>query len=616
MASEPAYGYPPAPARVQQTPSQTGGGTPQGFVTDASGRGTSAGHRSPPKTVLNADHYANIHKDDPMNGAQDGGGVGGLSDTVDLPNMTAEEAERVWSSLASDEDRELFIRLWCARHQHNLPSQSPVLDMDTDMSESTPRVPSQAATVEAVPRSNGQGILPTRPSMSDKQPDVSRLSDVRVSMRASQRTTPTTSKGKGREHEPGAGPSGLMQAASDSPNRTAQGNLAVKLLDNFHGLTERMDATERLQQSILNTVQDMNQTLAGLGSSTAFPTRPNPSSGLRSSTPSRPGPRRSSRKSYSKSARVSISQVEREDFTEEINMVTSGDESGEDRSNPTPNSSPAIVGRHLEAKLLKIKKLDDLPKRFPSLTDEELTQYDAVVGSFINESNFRIDFTRGWNRCSFNREARQYAIDHFLECTKGGAYCGSTIPKRYLNEYQVGMALDSHMAYMRAQYKRLVNPDADKDKKDKTRKAANTRRNTLYISRLDALERRKLQRHYRLFDKVKAEHMSGDEAVMDATGLRKQRPYSFKIVDADWASAAWKRFMRSLDAMNIEDHEDTGGNGPRVRIEQIPPLVEKRKPPKGLPRNCYDADWIAKQKPHAILALEIQDYDYDFSMST
>ncbi|KAI0665803.1 hypothetical protein C8Q78DRAFT_985690, partial [Trametes maxima] len=120
--------------------------------------------------------------------------------------------------------------------------------------------------------------------------------------------------------------------------------------------------------------------------------------------------------------------------------------------------------------------------------------------------------------------------------------------------------------------------------------------------------------HMSLFSRLKAENMSGDEAVMNENGLKKKRPYCFNIIDASWEGAAWKRFVRSLDAMYVEDRGDRGGNAPRVRIEPNPPRTEKRVAPKGLPRNCYDAEWVAKQKPHFLESLDIQDHDYDFSL--
>ncbi|KAI0366121.1 hypothetical protein BV20DRAFT_952825 [Pilatotrama ljubarskyi] len=141
---------------------------------------------------------------------------------------------------------------------------------------------------------------------------------------------------------------------------------------------------------------------------------------------------------------------------------------------------------------------------------------------------------------------------------------------------------------------------------------------------MKVLERRGLTRHYALFDGLKAAHMSGDEPMDDdekqRLGLDNTQPSRrlFVVIEGEWESSEWKRFMRSLDAMNLEDkaHADPGGNQSRVRIDSSTCRIAKNRPvPKGLWRNCYNQAWLAKQKPHFIDSLNVRDMDYDFSLT-
>lgn len=57
-----------------------------------------------------------------------------------------------------------------------------------------------------------------------------------------------------------------------------------------------------------------------------------------------------------------------------------------------------------------------------------------------------------------------------------------------------------------------------------------------------------------------------------------------------------------------------GGNVPRTRVFRAG-CVEEGTAPIGLWRNCYDAEWLARQPEYIVRELEIIPEDYDFGLS-
>ena len=128
-----------------------------------------------------------------------------------------------------------------------------------------------------------------------------------------------------------------------------------------------------------------------------------------------------------------------------------------------PNLMQACVRYHLKRKLLKYKHIKSLPKKHPTLTAEEVKQYDACDEDFFTPDKFRIDFVRGWKSFNFNVEAREFFIDHFLETVQGGAYSDPPIPTHLITRACVGRLLDAHMPHLRSEFKKYASPLTDKD---------------------------------------------------------------------------------------------------------------------------------------------------------
>lgn len=138
---------------------------------------------------------------------------------------------------------------------------------------------------------------------------------------------------------------------------------------------------------------------------------------------------------------------------------------------------------HLKRKLLKYKNVKSLPRKYPTLTKEELKEYEELEDDFFTPGTFRIDFVRGWKRFAFNAEAREFFIDHFIESWQGGAYREPPIPECFITRDWIGRILDAHMPHLRAQYKKYASPmtdhDIEKETKRKLRKRNAARQHTV-----------------------------------------------------------------------------------------------------------------------------------------
>ncbi len=136
-------------------------------------------------------------------------------------------------------------------------------------------------------------------------------------------------------------------------------------------------------------------------------------------------------------------------------------------------------------------------------------------------------------------------------------------------------------------------------------------------TRIRALERRGLKDKLKLFTKLDNTHMSDDE--YEKLGPTKRHPALFNSIRPIWRSQALGEFLHDLDDAHREDwaapvgNRATPGNPPRTRVE-AEGRVGSGPVPRRLWRNCYDAEWLKKQRPHFVADLEIIDKDFDFSL--
>ena len=138
---------------------------------------------------------------------------------------------------------------------------------------------------------------------------------------------------------------------------------------------------------------------------------------------------------------------------------------------------------HVWNELLRVKSAHELVQKCRPLTDDQYQQYLAITEEFINKDNFTFDFTRGWERCKWNREARKFAAKHFVESVKGGMYQKQPLPHHLVTETIAGEVLDMVMVHIFRLYSensKLPTPQRQaKALLNLERKRADTRRSTV-----------------------------------------------------------------------------------------------------------------------------------------
>ncbi|CDO77466.1 hypothetical protein BN946_scf184881.g10 [Trametes cinnabarina] len=276
--------------------------------------------------------------------------------------------------------------------------------------------------------------------------------------------------------------------------------------------------------------------------------------------------------------------------------------------------------RNLLESMLDIPDWSKAESLYPTLTQEEVTQYLERTGEFVcTEDNFYVDFERSWKKFALNKEARQVFIDKYLKSVAGGAYLSNPTPPHLLTPETIGEVLDNHMTYCRQRWRRSVKPlDGDVAEQRAKRSAQRSRQRTLHESRIVTLRRHGHRRHLRLFALLEPVHMSGDET----DGPEKKHPSVFRITIARWQSEAFRNFLWAIDAQYRADWEHprerrrTPGNEPRVRVLPAGGTDSATEcvAPIGLPRNCYDEGWLASLSAPTVRELDIQEVVYDFSL--
>ncbi|RPD78150.1 hypothetical protein L226DRAFT_520587 [Lentinus tigrinus ALCF2SS1-7] len=244
--------------------------------------------------------------------------------------------------------------------------------------------------------------------------------------------------------------------------------------------------------------------------------------------------------------------------------------------------------------LLSCRELKEIGEKCPTLTNEELAEYEATKGNYFTRQNFHIDFKRGWVKCAYNCDARSFFCHHFLESMAGGSYRSPPIPSWFFTMDQVGGTLDSHMDHAHAVWRQHANPPSAAQIAACVRqKQINSHWKMLYVQRSWVIAIYALEEYYLLFSKLVVIHLSGDEA----DGPEGWLTLKYIIIEAAWQSKLIKTFFRTLDWRYIEDWmnslQNHGGRGPRTCITKDGAEVVDSEAPVGLWHNCNSNDWLA-----------------------
>ena len=85
----------------------------------------------------------------------------------------------------------------------------------------------------------------------------------------------------------------------------------------------------------------------------------------------------------------------------------------------------------------------------------------------------------------------------------------------------------------------------------------------------------------------------------------------------EWQSEQLRTCFESLDELYRADWGagNKAGNPPRTRYPNEDGTTISTPAPKGLPRNCYNAAWLATLSDYRVEQYNIQDVDIDLSVT-
>ncbi|KAI6154199.1 hypothetical protein BKA82DRAFT_93286, partial [Pisolithus tinctorius] len=183
---------------------------------------------------------------------------------------------------------------------------------------------------------------------------------------------------------------------------------------------------------------------------------------------------------------------------------------------------------------------------------------------------------------------------------------------------QFALAFIAHLAYVKACYRQVVAAvDEDPDKaiqatNARLQKSSRGSRKLLKM-RLDAMaDHPTLRQHLPLINGLGTQAMSSDESEDEV-----RRTISYPRVYPAWRSNEFASLLWQADDVVAANAMVTIGKrkraGTQLRLRPHSGKVNtKAAAPPGLPRNCYNASWLASLLPRQVKALRVQEKDYDF----
>ncbi|KAI6110797.1 hypothetical protein EDD16DRAFT_1486061 [Pisolithus croceorrhizus] len=223
----------------------------------------------------------------------------------------------------------------------------------------------------------------------------------------------------------------------------------------------------------------------------------------------------------------------------------------------------------------------------------------------------------------FNQDAATVFAEDFLEkITRHSWYASAKIPERYHNHETIRTAFIAHLAYVKSRYREVVTA-VDEDP-DKARRATNARLQKssrgsrkvrvsspylpffselspffqLLKMRLDAMaDHPTLQRHLPLINDLGTQAMSSDESEDEV-----RRTISYPRVYPAWRSEQLAAILWQADDVAAANATVSIGKrkkaGTQLRLRPHSGKVNTAAAaPPGLPRNCYNASWLANLLP-------------------
>ena len=122
---------------------------------------------------------------------------------------------------------------------------------------------------------------------------------------------------------------------------------------------------------------------------------------------------------------------------------------------------------------------------FPPLSNEAMEAYELgqINAPVCTAANFRVDFSRPWKQCPFNRHARWVFIQHMVQKGKQGFWEVEGAPRDLFYETNVGAALDAHVPHCWREWRKARKGDyRTVHEAELKKKALASRKETVRIS--------------------------------------------------------------------------------------------------------------------------------------
>ncbi|EIW80331.1 hypothetical protein CONPUDRAFT_73479 [Coniophora puteana RWD-64-598 SS2] len=288
---------------------------------------------------------------------------------------------------------------------------------------------------------------------------------------------------------------------------------------------------------------------------------------------------------------------------------------------PLKRAVRMVFRRLLGVNNYKPEQLQRLPLPLSSAEIENFGTSNSLVDCTI--TFYRVDLSQPWKTFCLNSIARKVFIDHFMACWTDRVIKNRNIPFDFVTNEKVAWALDTHVSHVKTVYRKFRNGELPEASESSAKRAAQATRRSTVRSEIKQHMSETLKAFtgnscYVLDVRVRRNVMSDDETDPE-TPSGSKTPKNFRIIRLAWRSEEFTIFLRTLDDLYLDDWRNpidrraTPGNPPRTRLESDGFTL--KNVPKGLYRNCYDADYLAGLHEWERAMLNIIEEDYDFEIA-
>jgi len=284
--------------------------------------------------------------------------------------------------------------------------------------------------------------------------------------------------------------------------------------------------------------------------------------------------------------------------------------------NKTTKRATRIMNKYIKEEFLRLLSIPESVNDWNAYIPPPLSkdQYIAWASNsegciVITIDNFRYDFAHAMNS-SFNAEAVQMFAKHLSSRLTTGPdraeLLTRSVPMELASEESIRRLLITQIRYLKFKYNGVSRNEVAKRKANRrSRKQINFKR------RKDIADTPEFIAHKALISQLGTQGVSSDETdtenvkFPDLPGFRKIRV--LRTIEPSWRSDALGGLCAAMDRA-ARDRADIR-RSQRIRLGH----KSERIAPPGLPRNCYNSEWVKTLSTYDLGRINTQEFDYDFS---